>query len=366
MLDNIIKFTKNKEYKFVRNLSHGATGRTILMFDNSIGECFVCKKYEPCIPEYEDEWYERFVEEIKILYKMNHSGIVRIFNYYLYSEAKTGYILMEYIDGTTIDKYILSNPTRFDNLFLQAIDGFAYLESQGILHRDIRYGNIMVTNDGILKIIDFGFSKKQNEYETENSISLNWIATLPSEMNAKTKIYNVKSEIYFVGRLFKYLLKESKAQSNYIDFIEMMCKYEENERYQSFSDVINDISKYKYNKISADDKAIFQSFANILCELITSIYEDATYIIDVNIVTEKIRELLSISQLEDTLQKNYRLSNCFINGGHFINNYLEIKIDDIIRFYEWWNNKTDDIKKLSLRTLCERFDTISRYYDLPF
>jgi hypothetical protein len=79
-----------------------------------------------------------------------------------------------------------------------------------------------------------------------------------------------------------------------------------------------------------------------------------------------MRELLNISQLEDVLQNKYRLSNCFIDGIHSINNYFDIKIDNINRFYEWWCNKPDDIKELSLRTLCERFDTISRYYDLPF
>ena len=215
MDDNII-FTKNKEYKLINYLGQGATGKTVLLYDGSIGEHFVCKKYEPCVLKYKDEWYKRFVEEIKTLYKMNHPKIVRVFNYYLYNDVKTGYIIMEYIDGMTIDNYILSYPDKFDNLFLQAIDGFCYLESQGILHRDIRGTNIMVTNDGDLKIIDFGFSKEKCDYETDNSVPLNWIATVPSEMTGETQIYNGKTEVYFEGRLFKNLLIESNAQTNYI------------------------------------------------------------------------------------------------------------------------------------------------------
>ncbi|MBQ2885421.1 MAG: protein kinase family protein [Alphaproteobacteria bacterium] len=364
--DDIIRFTKYKEYKFIRYLGNGATGETILLLDNSIDEYFVCKKYVPCNINYKEEWYKRFVEEIKTLYKMNHPKIVRVFNYHLYNDARTGYIIMEYINGLTINNYVLSYPEQFDNIFLQAVEGFAYLESQGILHRDIRYSNIMVTNEGDLKIIDFGFSKELGSYDTNNSVSLNWIATVPSEMTGKTKIYNEKTEVYFVGRLFNNILNESNAQTNYIDVIEKMCKHKEYERYQSFNDVINEISRHRYKKISPEDKAIFQDFANILCNLIASLDQDALYIKDTNIVTDKMRELLNISQLEDVLQNKYRLSNCFIDGFYSINNYFDIKIDNINRFYEWWCNKPDDIKKLSLRTLWERFDTISRCYDLPF
>lgn len=365
MDDNII-FTKNKEYKLINYLGQGATGKTVLLYDGSIGEHFVCKKYEPCVLKYKDEWYKRFVEEIKTLYKMNHPKIVRVFNYYLYNDVKTGYIIMEYIDGMTIDNYILSHPDQFDNLFLQAIDGFCYLESQGILHRDIRGTNIMVTNDGDLKIIDFGFSKEKCDYDTDNSVPLNWIATVPSEMTGKTQIYNEKTEVYFVGRLFKNLLIESNAQTNYIDVIEKMCKHKEYERYQSFNNISKDISKHRYIMISQEDKAIFQTFANILCNLIVSLDEDTSYVKDANIVTDRMCELLNISQLEDVLHKKYRLSNCFIDGIHSINNYFDIKIDNINSFYEWWCNKPDDIKELSLRTLWDRFDGIPRSYDLPF
>ena len=45
-------------------------------------------------------------------------------------------------------------------MFIQAVAGFAYLERAGILHRDIRSGNLMVGGDGVLKIIDLGFGKK--------------------------------------------------------------------------------------------------------------------------------------------------------------------------------------------------------------
>lgn len=66
---------------------------------------FAIKKYVPKDKRYIDEHYERFVDEIKILFNISHPNIVRIYNYYLYPQAKTGFLQMEYIDGTCIDQY---------------------------------------------------------------------------------------------------------------------------------------------------------------------------------------------------------------------------------------------------------------------
>lgn len=66
---------------------------------------------------------------------------------------------MEYIEGCNIDEYIKANPKAINDIFVQTISGFKYLEDNGIMHRDIRPGNILVSTDGIPKIIDFGFGK---------------------------------------------------------------------------------------------------------------------------------------------------------------------------------------------------------------
>lgn len=75
------------------------------MQDTTINEKFVCKKYDPEQKEYEEEFYTRFVDEIKIMYSVYNNNIVRIFDYFLYPEIKTGYIIMEYIEGRDIDDY---------------------------------------------------------------------------------------------------------------------------------------------------------------------------------------------------------------------------------------------------------------------
>src|SRR5690606_15658456 len=116
-------------------------------------------KYSPFYPEHKDLYFNYFLDEIKLLHKIYHKNIVRVFNYYLYPEQMTGYILMEFVKGQNIDEYISENPDRLSDLFVQIINGFTYLEENKILHRDIRPDNILVTVDGVTKIIDFGFGK---------------------------------------------------------------------------------------------------------------------------------------------------------------------------------------------------------------
>lgn len=97
---DIIPFLKQKDYIMVNNnLGGGSFGKTVLLQDPFIDELFVAKKYEPEHSEIREQFYKNFLDEIKILYKLNHRNIVRIYYNYAYENIFTGYILMEYIDG---------------------------------------------------------------------------------------------------------------------------------------------------------------------------------------------------------------------------------------------------------------------------
>ena len=105
---DIATFLRSKDFIILKDIGQGGTGKTKLLKDETINENFVCKKYSTFYPEQQALYYNNFVDEIKILYKVNHPNIVRVFNYYLYPEKLTGYIIMEYIDGVDIENYISS------------------------------------------------------------------------------------------------------------------------------------------------------------------------------------------------------------------------------------------------------------------
>ena len=147
---DIIPFIKQKDYIMVNNnLGGGSFGQTVLLKDPFINELFVAKKYEPEYKEIKEQFYKNFLDEIKILYKLNHKNIVRVYNYYAYEGIHTGYILMEYVEGTNIADYIneyigVWEAASLDEVFTQLIDAFCYIELNGIIHRDIREGNILI------------------------------------------------------------------------------------------------------------------------------------------------------------------------------------------------------------------------------
>ena len=76
---DIIPFLKQKDYIMVNNdLGGGSFGKTVLLQDPFIDELFVAKKYEPENDSIKEKFYKNFLDEIKILYKLNHKNIVRL------------------------------------------------------------------------------------------------------------------------------------------------------------------------------------------------------------------------------------------------------------------------------------------------
>ncbi len=215
----LVNFDMKKAFKYIKKLGEGGTGDTYLFKDETTDMMFAFKKYVPKEKEYEKENYERFVNEIKILFKLSHPNIVRVYNYYLYPEYTTGYLQMEYVEGISIDKY---NPKLYEkdwnSIFVDIIDAFNYLEKNKILHRDIRSSNILITYDGTVKIIDFGFGKMVNlKNKDKNSIFLNWPVTeMPQEVDDEGK-YTYATEIFFLGKLLKKIILEINGDtSNFI------------------------------------------------------------------------------------------------------------------------------------------------------
>jgi eukaryotic-like serine/threonine-protein kinase len=84
MKDNIIKFLKSKDFLMLEELGRGACGKTVKLYDEVIKETFVCKKYEPFNGEQKEELFGNFIQEIKLLYLLNHNNVVRVFTYYIY------------------------------------------------------------------------------------------------------------------------------------------------------------------------------------------------------------------------------------------------------------------------------------------
>lgn len=370
----MIKFLRKKDFKFIKEIGQGACGKTILLMDEIINEQFVCKKYSPIKGLNREELFKKFIDEIKLLHLLYHKNIVRVFNYYIYPDLLTGYIIMEYIEGSDIETFIKSNPEKISDIFRQTIDGFNYLENQKILHRDIRPYNLLVDSLGFVKIIDFGFGKQimfTDDYD--KSITLNWNCDiLPSEF--KDHLYDFRTEIYFVGKLFEKIIAENDIQGFvYKDVLNKMIKVSYDNRIDSFSEINRLMLSEEAKEYDMDyyDKIKYQTFADQLIKLYSKISYKAKYKNDITVLIKQLEDIYQANLLEHTIQNNVPMIRCFIQGNLSYYKEPTVSVDALYDFIALLKKYSVDLQKIILNNLWNRFDTIPRFEeqnneDLPF
>ena len=372
--NKIITFDSSKQFKFIRNLGHGGTGDTNLFLDESVDMLFAIKKYSPSKKNDIDDCYKRFIVEIKILFTIFNENIVRIYNYYLYPSSKTGYIQMEYIDGKTIDKVNPSDYNKsWNEYFLETINAFDYLYDHKILHRDIRTTNFMITEEGILKIIDFGFGKKFSDYNEKNSICLNWPATIHPEEVVVNKEYTFSTEIYYIGELFKHLVKDDSTFL-YQEIIAKMLKYSPNERYNNYKEIKQDISDNLFSQIdfTDDDKDIYGLFADGLYNSITKFTSEPEYKYNVEEIRASLERVVKISSLENYVQRNNDVISCFVKASFKYNQRSTIKSVELINFYRLFVSSNTSKQSIIVNSIIARLKNVpveidnDPFEDLPF
>jgi len=369
MSENVIEFLRKKDYKLIRHIGRGGTGLTVLLKDDLIDKEFVCKKYLPAPGIEPKEYYDNFLSEIKILYEISHQNIVRVYSYHLYPEKYTGYILMEYIEGENISDFINKNPEKIDSIFEQTISGFKYLEEHNILHRDIRDSNILVTEEGTVKIIDFGFGKKiVFPTDIDKSISLNWWCDIPDEFSERK--YDKQTELYFVGKLFEYLLQQNQIETfSYYSELKSMIESNPQNRIKSFSSLQNSLSQN--NKLldifSEDEIGIYRHFAYSITEMITKIEERSTYA-NTDMVIQKLEDVYRKNMLEKEILNTHIFISVFINGTYYYKKDKTMDVKVLKNFINFLKSCSTEKTKIIMMNIQNRFDSIQRYTEnnIPF
>jgi len=367
MADDIIHFVRQRDFLFRKELGQGACGRTVLLYDDIIGEYFVCKKYAPCDEHQRVELFKDFTREIKILHLLQHPNIVRVFSYFLYPESYAGFILMEYVEGRDIEEYLSQTPEAAADIFRQAIHGFHYLETNGILHRDIRPGNLLVSADGQLKIIDFGFGKQIVASEDfEKSISLNWWCETPNEFDHG--LYDFRTEVYFVGKLFQKILAACGLEEfEYARLLNQMCAHDPEQRISSFdlcrrALLARGISDPQFSDV---DLKTYREFATHLHGILLKIQTGTKYLTDADHVLRQLEALYQNVMLEEFLPKNTLILGCFLDGGYHYHTQGRFPTEVLRHFLTFFRSCSQERRNVVLSNLQTKLDSVARYERLP-
>ncbi|MFN2511460.1 MAG: protein kinase [Pyrinomonadaceae bacterium] len=159
MTNDLAPNTTLSHYRIVSKIGAGGMGEVYLAQDTKLDRKVALKILPADVASNRDRM-ERFVREAKSAAALNHPNIAHI--YEIGESDGTHYIAMEFIDGATLREKIHRKQTDLRKLlrYLQHVaEGLAKAHAAGIVHRDLKPDNIMITQEGHVKILDFGLAK---------------------------------------------------------------------------------------------------------------------------------------------------------------------------------------------------------------
>ena len=150
-------------YKILEKLGAGGQGTVYKAIDSKLGRTVVIKVLPAELTEKEAN-LKRFEREARLASSLDHPNICTIFD--LNSINGIHFIAMQYIEGRNVRQLVNGRPLGLASalsLAIQVTDALAAAHAQGIVHRDIKAGNVMVTSKGQAKVLDFGLAKLLDE-----------------------------------------------------------------------------------------------------------------------------------------------------------------------------------------------------------
>lgn len=158
-------------YRVEDRLGVGGMGEVYKAYDDRLDRWVAIKRIRPD-KENADDNRERFQREAKATAQLNHNSIVHLYD--IFQEGESDCIVMEYVEGRTLDTLVVQGPLDAQlviNLGYEIASGLAEAHSKGIVHRDLKVENIIITPDNHAKILDFGLAKPILSNELDDSLT---------------------------------------------------------------------------------------------------------------------------------------------------------------------------------------------------
>ena len=197
----------NNRYEIVKSIGEGGMANVYLANDKILDRKVAVKVLRGDLSS-DDKFIRRFQREALSVSNLSHPNIVEVYD--VGEEDGEYYIVMEYIEGKTLKQLLKKREsltlTEVIDIMTQLTDGISHAHESYIIHRDIKPQNIMIQDDGRIKITDFGIAMALNATQlTQTNSVMGSVHYLPPEQ-ASGKGATVKSDIYSMGILMYELL----------------------------------------------------------------------------------------------------------------------------------------------------------------
>ncbi|MGE5795444.1 MAG: protein kinase domain-containing protein, partial [Ignavibacteria bacterium] len=267
-------------YRILEKLGEGGMGIVYKAEDTKLKREVAIKFLPPYVSSNEEE-RKRFEIEAQAAASLNHTNITTIYSTEEVNDEV--FIVMEYIDGKELKDKIKTGPVSTEeaiNIAIQIAEGLEAAHKKGIVHRDIKSGNIMITENGKVKIMDFGLAKVgKGTQVTKIGSTVGTIAYMSpeqakgDEVDHRTDIWSFGIVLYemltgkqpFKGDydqavIYSILNEEPETIKNISSelntIVQKALAKDPAERYQSAKEIFDDLAELKSNSFS---KAYFQA-----------------------------------------------------------------------------------------------------------
>ena len=198
-------------YRILEKLGEGGMGVVYKAEDTKLRRIVALKFLPPELTR-DGAAKERFINEARAASSLDHPNICSIHEIGETQEGQT-FIVMAYYEGESLERMIARGPLPLDealDIAVQTAQGLAKAHGRGIVHRDIKPANILITTDGLVKIVDFGLAKLAGAKLTRTGATLG-TAQYMSPEQARGEQVDARSDIFSLGAVLYEMLTGKHA-----------------------------------------------------------------------------------------------------------------------------------------------------------